>query len=233
MLVILKDDLFDRKATLVDRKDAVYNGRMSRRYDQYCPIAHALDLVGERWSLLVVRELLHGPLRYTDLAARLHGCSTNMLAARLRALEEGGIVERHRLPPPAAAQVYRLTEYGERLRPVMQALALWGARSLGPPTAEHSPDPGWLVGALDVGIGALAPPGSFEFRVADEVASLVHGRGYEGPAEEPDVVVTTDPAGFYHLFVTGCDDGVDVEGDRELLERLVATVVPQTAPVPA
>src|SRR5688500_3801007 len=106
-LASLQDELAKRKSDLVIRKDDVYTVRVSRRYDQYCPIAHALDLIGERWSLLVIRELLHGPLRYTDIAARLHGCSTNMLAARLRALEEGGVVERYRLPPPAASQVSR------------------------------------------------------------------------------------------------------------------------------
>jgi DNA-binding HxlR family transcriptional regulator len=207
--------------------------RVSRRYDQYCPIAHALDLIGERWSLLVIRELLHGPLRYTDIAARLHGCSTNMLAARLRALEEGGVVERYRLPPPAASQVYRLTPYGDRLRPVMQSLALWGAQSLGPPTADFAPEPGWLLGALDVGIGPLAPAGTFEFHVDSEVASLVDGQGRAGPAAEADVVVTTDAPGFYHLFVDGRLDGVEIEGDRELLERLVASIAPRTAPVAA
>jgi DNA-binding HxlR family transcriptional regulator len=206
--------------------------RVSRGYDQYCPIAHALGLVGERWSLLLVRELLHGPLRYTDLAARLPGCSTNMLAARLRALEEGGVIERDRLPPPAAAQVYRLTPYGDRLRPVMQALALWGARSLGPPTADFCPEPGWLVGALDVALGPLAPPGSLEFRIDEEVASIIDGHGYEGPAVAPDVVVRADAAGFYHLFMNRRFECVEIDGDRELLERLVDTVTPASEPVP-
>ena len=84
---------------------------MARSYDQYCPVAHALDLVGERWSLLVVRELLHegGPMRYSDLHARLDRCGTNILAARLKALEQGGVVRRRRLDPPAASWVYELT----------------------------------------------------------------------------------------------------------------------------
>ena len=80
---------------------------MAKCYDQYCPVAHALDLVGERWSLLVVRELLHeGPLRYSDLHARLTGCGTNILAARLKTLEQGGVVRRRQLEPPAASWVY-------------------------------------------------------------------------------------------------------------------------------
>ena len=95
---------------------------MAKCYDQYCPVAHALDLVGERWSLLIVRELLHeGPLRYSDLHTHLAGCGTNILAARLKTLEQGGVVRRRRLPPPAASWVYELTEYGEGLREVLHA----------------------------------------------------------------------------------------------------------------
>jgi len=111
---------------------------MAKSYHQHCPIAHALDLVGERWSLLVVRELQHGPLRYGDLLERLGGCSTNMLAARLRDLEAGGVVRKRRLPPPGAATVYELTEDGVSLRPVLAALARWGARTLGPTTCSST-----------------------------------------------------------------------------------------------
>ena len=89
-----------------------YDGRMTKRYDRYCPMAHALDLVGERWALLVVLELMHGPKRYTDLADSLPGIGTNILASRLRDLEAHGIVTRRTLPPPAASRVYELTEYG-------------------------------------------------------------------------------------------------------------------------
>ena len=86
---------------------------MARSYSQYCPMAHALDLVGERWSLLIVRELLEDDqLRYSDLHARLDGCGTNILAARLKTLEQGGVVRRKQLDPPAASWVYELTEYG-------------------------------------------------------------------------------------------------------------------------
>ena len=86
-------------------------------------MAHALTLVGERWSLLVVRELLKGPKRYTDLAAGLPGIGTNILAARLRHLEQAGVVRRHKLPPPAASTVYELTEYGADLDEVLYTLA--------------------------------------------------------------------------------------------------------------
>ena len=102
---------------------------MARCYDQYCPMAHALDLVGERWSLLIVRELLEDDqLRYSDLHSRLQGCGTNILAARLKTLEQGGVVRRRQLDPPAASWVYELTEYGKGLREVLHVLAHWGAR---------------------------------------------------------------------------------------------------------
>ena len=112
---------------------------MAKRFDQYCPMAHALSLVGERWALLVVRELLKGPKRYTDLAAGLPGIGTNILATRLRELEAGGVVRKRKLPPPAASTVYELTEYGAGLEEVIHALARWGARSLGPAAARRRP----------------------------------------------------------------------------------------------
>ena len=199
---------------------------MRKRYDQYCPIAHALDLVGERWSLLVVRELMHGPKRYTDLAEHLPGIGTNILAARLRELEACGIVTKRTLPPPAASRVYELTDYGRALRPVMRELALWGARSVGPPTADDELFPGWLENAVDTVLAPIAPPGRFEFRVGDEVASLVDGEAKPGSIEEPDVVVAGDPAAIYHMFVDRRLDLVSVDGDRRLLEQLLEAAPP-------
>ena len=193
---------------------------MSRGYDQYCPIAHALDLVGERWSLLVVRELMQGPKRYTDLAAQL-GIGTNILAARLRDLEAGGIVTKSKLPPPANARVYELTPYGQELKGALRELALWGARSLGPPTAEDELFPGWVENAVRMVLAPVTPPGRFEFRVGDEIASIVDGRTQPGPIDDPDVVVEGDPVGIYHMFVDRRLDCVTVQGDDELLERLL------------
>jgi DNA-binding HxlR family transcriptional regulator len=200
---------------------------MRKRYDMYCPVAHALALIGERWSLLVVHELMGGPKRYTDLAERLPGIGTNILADRLRDLEAHGVVAKRTLPPPAASRVYELTEYGRGLRNAIRELALWGARSLGPPGDEDELFPGWLANALDTVLAPLAPPGRFEFRVGDEVASLVDGEGRPGPVEDPDVVVEGDPAGIYHMFVDRRLDLVSVEGDRALLEQLI-----ETAPAP-
>jgi DNA-binding HxlR family transcriptional regulator len=196
-----------------------------KSYHQYCPIASALDLVGERWSLLVVRELLqHGQLRYSDLHRALDGCGTNILAARLKDLERGGVVRRRKLPPPAASTVYELTEYGKGLAPVLRGLAHWGARVMGPPTAEVELEEGWLAAALTI---ALPPTTAcVEFRIGDEVASLVGGQVVEGPADQPDVVVTGDPSGFFHLVVDRDVDAVEVRGSRRALRELLAALPP-------
>jgi DNA-binding HxlR family transcriptional regulator len=98
-----------------------------RSYDQYCSAARALDAVGDRWTLLIVRELLAGPRRYTDLHADLPGVSTDVLASRLKDMERDGLATRRRLPPPGAAFVYELTDRGRQLLPVLQALGEWGA----------------------------------------------------------------------------------------------------------
>jgi DNA-binding HxlR family transcriptional regulator len=196
---------------------------IAKRYDQYCPVAHALNLVGERWALFVVLELMRGPKRYTDLAESLPGIGTNILASRLRDLENAGIVTKRRLPPPAASRVYELTDYGRELKPVIRELALWGARSLGPPGVHEELFPGWLANAVDTVLAPLAPVGRFEFRVGDEVASLVDGEGRAGPVEDPEVVVEGDAQGVYQMFVYNRLDCVHVEGDRDLLEKLIAS----------
>src|SRR6188508_245397 len=110
---------------------------MTRTYDDGCGIAHALDLVGERWALLVVRELLLGPKRFTDLRAGLPGISANILSQRLRELEAEGIVARDTLPPPAGVAVYALTPRGAELEPVVLALGAWGIRSPTLPRDAH------------------------------------------------------------------------------------------------
>src|SRR4051794_40877365 len=197
---------------------------MRRGYDQYCPIAHALDLVGERWALLVVRGLMQGPKRYTDLADHLPGIGTNILASRLRTLEAAGIVTKRRLPPPAASQVYELTEYGRALRTVMRELAFWGARSLGPPTDDDVLYPGWLHGALGTMLADAPQEGRFEFRVGAEVASIADGVVHPGPIDDADVVVEADPNGMYYLLMEERTDGVSVTGDRGLLDQLLEAV---------
>ncbi len=191
-----------------------------KRYDQYCPIAHSLGVVGERWTLLVVRELLYGPKRYTDLAAELPGIGTNILAARLKELESAGIVAKKKLPPPFASTVYELTPAGRELRPVLHELARFGARLMGPP-APDALEPGWLMHALDLALSPLCKGSTIAFRVGDEEASLVDCMATPGIAEDYDVLVETDATGFYYLVVDRKLDGVRVEGDVAALEQLL------------
>jgi DNA-binding HxlR family transcriptional regulator len=198
-----------------------------KSYDQYCPVAHALDLVGERWSLLIVRELLEDEqLRYSDLHARLGGCGTNILAARLRALEKGGVVRRRRLDPPAASWVYELTEYGAELRSVLHLLAHWGARSLGPPALTGDLEPGWLHGALRIALPATTMPRRLEFHIGDEIASVVDDDVHEGPTDAPDAVIVGGPPGFYRLLVDREIDAVSITGDANAVRAMLAALPP-------
>ena len=204
---------------------------MAKTYAQYCPLAHALDLVGERWSLLVVKELVHGPLRYSDLQDRL-GCPTNILAARLKRFEQEGLVTRRRLPPPAASSVYELTEYGAALKPVLHELAHWGARSLGPPPGDLEGCRGWLVNALELTLPARALEGCIELRIGPERAWVTGDGVFDDAPADPDTVVRGEARGLYHLLIDGDPTGLRIEGKRELLEQL-ASRERESAPVPA
>ena len=203
-----------------------------KAYDQYCPIAHSLGLVGERWTLLVVRELLHGPKRYTDLADHLPGIGTNILALRLKELEAAGIVEKKKLPPPFASTVYDLTASGRQLRPVLHELARFGARLMGPPPPDALAE-GWLVDALDLAIAPLCRGATIAFRIGDEEASLVDCAAIPGIAKDYDALVETDATGLYHLFVDRRLEGVRIEGDATVLEPLLDGFSPSASPLPA
>jgi DNA-binding HxlR family transcriptional regulator len=179
---------------------------MSKRYDQYCPVCHALGLVGERWALLVVRELLKGPKRYTDLIEGLPGVGTNVLAARLKELEAGGIVRKRKLPPPAASTVYELTEYGQELEEPLYALARWGARSLGPPSTSDHLYPDWGLNAFAALLDPEAARGltaTYVVRVGPETYTVqlddsqVHVEAVE--TAEADLDFATDMETFYGL----------------------------------
>ena len=235
---------------LVIRKDDRLYSSWMKRYDQYCPIAHALGAVGERWSLLIVRDLLKGPRRYTDLAEGLPGIGTNVLASRLRDLESAGIVTKRRLAPPAPVTVYELTDYGRDLEETIHALARWGARTIGPPSSPDQLAPGWLPDAIRAifdPAAAVGLDGTFELRVGEERVAIrvVDGTLAElraGGAEEPDLVLETDGITFYDLVARTlpaddavADGRVRVEGDPEELERLVALLsfAPRNVAVPA
>lgn len=174
-------------------------GRMPRRsYDQYCAIARALDAVGDRWTLLIARELLAGPRRYTDLHTDLPGVSTDMLASRLKDMERDGVLARRKLPPPASVAVYELTPHGRALLPVLTALAVWGAPAL----AERQPTDAirahWFAVPLLHRLGSLATEHKGVVDVALEEGGfhLVLGApepSYaDGPAERADARLVVD-----------------------------------------
>jgi DNA-binding HxlR family transcriptional regulator len=183
---------------------------MSKRYDQYCPVCHALGLVGERWALLVVRELLRGPKRYTDLLEGMPGIGTNILAARLRDLEEGGVIRKRKLPPPAASTVYELTEYGQQLEEPLYALARWGARTLGPPGKGDDLYPDWGLNAFAALMNREAARGiteAYVMRVGDDTftVQLMDGQLHveTGAVEEADLDATLGMRTFYGLASGG------------------------------
>ena len=171
-----------------------------RTYGDACGIARALDILGERWALMTVRELLLGPKRFTDLRAGLPHASPNILSMRLRDLEEHGIIRKRKLPPPAASQVYELTERGQALEPVLLELGRWGT---GVPLPDgditFGPDAAMLAlkTMLDPA-AATGRPESYELRFGDD---RFHARVRDGtlaisrgPAPKPDATIDTDPA---------------------------------------
>jgi DNA-binding HxlR family transcriptional regulator/uncharacterized protein YndB with AHSA1/START domain len=189
-----------------------------RSYGQFCGLARALDKVGQRWTLLIVRELLLGPKRFTDLRDDLQDIATNLLADRLRQLMEDGLVRQRELPPPSGSKVYELTEVGESLRPVVEELIRWGGRWMVTGAGEDIFRDGWLVLALE----ALGAGGSlegarvirFETGAGAMTLSLGAGRVRVSPDAEPELVVRGDPA-----WMVGVAAGaVDVSAAADVLE---------------
>jgi DNA-binding HxlR family transcriptional regulator len=182
--------------------------REKRSYGQYCTVARALDVVGERWTLLLVRELSTGPKRFKDLLEGLPGIGTNLLAARLKTLEGQGIVRRATLPPPAGSNVYELTELGRSLEPVIVSLSRWGATLLDAPREEEENlRAGWAAVAMRSAIGRGAAGGgssTYEFRIDGEAFHVRVRDGEEGDrvevrqgsAPDPELVVEGDAESF-------------------------------------
>ena len=209
---------------------------MTRRsYKQYCALARALDIVGERWTLLLVRELLLGPKRYKDLLAGLPGIGTNLLADRLKELERAGIVGRSLLPAPAGSAVYELTDLGRGLEPAVFALGRWGAHFLQPRNESDATDPGWFFVSIRATFRAEAAAElreSYEFRIdgAPFHARIDRGRARtsQGHADDPHVIVTTDLDTFIGLLSRQLSPSeavasgmVRVDGDEAALGRFV------------
>jgi DNA-binding HxlR family transcriptional regulator len=197
-----------------------------RTYNQFCGVARALDLIGERWALLVVRELALGPKRFTDLRQGLPGIATNVLSVRLRQLERDGLVTRRLLPPPAPAQIYELTELGRELVPVMLALGRWGASTIGERSPRQSIRGEWLALALKAFFDPAAA-GNLRATIALELDGAPFMLRVEGglldvaPGKDgtSDLTIATETE-LLLQFLAGAPVAVPAEGDRELLERL-------------
>ncbi|MDO0937723.1 winged helix-turn-helix transcriptional regulator [Streptomyces sp. DG2A-72] len=189
-----------------------------RSYDQYCSAARALDLVGDRWTLLIVRELLAGPRRYTDLHADLPGVSTDVLASRLKDMERDGLTTRRRLPPPGAAFVYELTRRGRELLPVLQALGAWGQAELGERRPTDAVRAHWFALPL---LRSLEGQGVVEVRLEEGEFHLYVGAEEgpvygDGPAPgEPDARLVLD-AGTWEAVGRGESSLADAVRDGRI-----------------
>jgi DNA-binding HxlR family transcriptional regulator len=207
-----------------------------RTYDQYCAVARALDVVGERWTLLLVRELLTGPKRFKDLLEGLSGIGTTLLTARLKDLEEKGILRRTTLPPPAGSKVYELTDLGHSLEPVVMALSRWGLKLLDAPRPAEETRPGWAMVALQSSLELAAVhrrKEAYEFRVDGELFHVrVEGDEAEvrqGSAADPDLIISGDTETFLSVaagrltLAEAIEAGaIATEGNRDSLARCLA-----------
>lgn len=203
-----------------------------RSYDQYCAAARALDIVGNRWTLLIARELLAGPRRYTDLLEGLPGIGPNLLAERLRELEAAGVVRRSTLPPPAASQVYEFTELGWKLKPALFELARWGMNFMGERRAGESFRLAWPLLLIKESLRPEASRGVrevYEFRVDGDAFHIRAADGEvelrEEPAPEPDLVVTTDFPTFAAIGAGRLDPGQAMAEGRLQIEGDIAAFI--------
>jgi len=218
-----------------------------RSYDDGCGTAHALELIGERWALLVARELMLGPRRFTDLRHALPGISPNVLTQRLQDLEEASIVVRAALPPPASVKVYALTEWGMELEPLIRDIGRWAARSprkpMGLPMSVNS-----VILSFRTMFSADAAQG-----FAAKIELLLNGQAFRatiakgrltivpGEAEDPDAVVTCDPSALTYVVYGGRDlsdalraGEIAVDGDKAAVARFVTLFpLPEKAPMTA
>ena len=210
-----------------------YNRRVaSRAYGQYCGFARALEVVGERWTMLIIRDLLVGPKRFTDLLRGLPGIPTNGLTARLKELEEDGVVRRRALSHPERSVVYELTDYGRELEETVDALGRWGAKALGDPRAGEVITLDSMMTAMRASFQSRAARGvraTYELRLGDVVLHLrIAGRKLTvnaGPLPDADLVIESGPAikmllsgelSARHAIAQGL---LQITGDPALLEQ--------------
>ena len=215
-----------------------------RKYNSGCAVAHALDLVGERWALLVVRDLVLGPKRFTDLLAGLPGASADVLTQRLRELTEAGVVDRRRLSPPAASWVYELTPWGAELAPVVLGLAQWASRS---PTMRYDAPLGTdslmlslkalfdtpAAADLDATIAVHLGDERLQIHIADGELAVARGE-----LDDPDATIDTDQTTLLSLLRTDrpldealATGNLRLAGDRGIVERF-RRLFPLPQPIP-
>jgi DNA-binding HxlR family transcriptional regulator len=207
----------------------------TRTYNDLCPIARALDVVGERWALLIVRELLLGPQRFSDLRAELPGVSSNLLTDRLRELEARGVVRRRVLPPPAGSSVYELTDRGHQLERVLDALGDWGATESPPTDGSLSATAVllFLRGSLRANSGAST--NTFRIQLENRAWTLLRREGVfeieSGDAEAADAGIRTDPITLNDLLLEPdrldaalATGAVEIDGDVDALRGLLTAV---------
>jgi DNA-binding HxlR family transcriptional regulator len=207
-----------------------------RTYGDPCGVARALDVVGERWALLVVRELLLGPKRFTDLRAGLPHLGPDVLSQRLRELEEAGVVRRGKLPPPAASRVYELTERGLELEPVVLALGRWGSAEPLPPSDTELGTDAFVIALKTMFKPDGLPNASLELRIGEEPfrVSLADGqlRIARGRCEQPQAIIEADVGALREVLWRGAVPDaprIRIEGDRALAARFLELFPPATA----
>lgn len=205
-----------------------------RSYGQYCSVAKALDVIGDRWTLLIVRELLlQGPCRYTDLKNGLPGIATNLLADRLHQLEEAGLIWREAAPPPVATTLFHLSQSGAELKPVLDALGDWGIRYMPEPADGDEFRSHWFAFPVSLFLHDRDPDGparSIELRTADRPAVIEVSGGAvrirPGRSPSPDLVLDGSPRlilGLLSAHLTAAearDLGLTISGDPAILRRL-------------
>lgn len=218
-----------------------------RNYGQFCGLAGALDLVGERWTLLVIRELLPGPARYNDILANLPGIGPNLLSLRLRSLTESGLLTQRRTEHDGRGREYQLTDEGEALREPVLALARWGLGQLAKAGAERGETrAAWSFLAVEAMMQRFTDPATtedYEFRVSGVVFHIQvvdgHARAMRGPSTAPAITVTTDTETFVEIgarivtpFAALLSGRLVIQGDQAAVTRCTA-LMGLGDPVPA
>jgi DNA-binding HxlR family transcriptional regulator len=206
-----------------------------RSYGEYCSIAKALDVVGDRWTFLIIRELLiRGACRYTDLKNGLPGIATNLLSDRIRELEAAGVIRREEAPPPVATTLFHLTDAGAELEPVLDAIGRWGVRYMAQPAEDDEFRGHWFAFPVSFFLRDRdpdGPPVSIELRTASSpVVVEVSGGSARirlGPAAAPDLVLQGEPRLILALFSgqLTADEvanlGLEISGDASVLRRVL------------